>query len=132
MAKVLVVEDDENILALVQSRLAKAGHQVMTATSAPAALELIDERGGPDITVLDVGLPGLDGLELLDAIRERPELASMPAVFLSGRVQAEDVARGREKGARYLTKPFVATALLRAVDEALAEARDAEGAPRGW
>lgn len=128
----LVVEDDENILALIQARLKKAGHQVMTAGSAPEALRLINDRGGPDITVLDVGLPGVDGLELLDAIRDSPGLRAMPAVFLSARVMPEDVARGRAKGATYLTKPFVATALLRAVEDALATTITSEGGGGGW
>ena len=132
MAKVLVVDDDEDILGLVQMRLKRAGHQVMSAGSGTAALELIDERGAPDVAVLDVGLPGLDGLELLDAIRAREGMAAMPAVFLSARVMPEDVQKGRDKGALYLTKPFVASALLGAVDKALAEV-DAQGPdPGGW
>jgi CheY-like chemotaxis protein len=133
MTKVLVVDDDEDILGLVQARLKKAGHQVMSAASGPAALELIDERGGPDLAVLDVGLPGMDGLELLDAIRERAGLSRMPAVFLSARVMPDDVAKGRAKGAMYLTKPFVASALLGAIDKALAEAAEGAGPdPGGW
>ncbi len=132
MAKVLVVEDDEDILALVQARLRKAGHQVMTADSAPAALGLIENRGAPDVAVLDVGLPGLDGLGLLDAIRERPGLTAMPAVFLSARVLPEDVAEGRARGATYLTKPFVASALLSAVETALAGAEGPSTSPEGW
>ena len=132
MAKVLVVDDDEDILGLVQLRLKRAGHQVMSAGSATAALELIDELGAPDVAVLDVGLPGLDGLELLDAIRAREGMAVMPAVFLSARVMPEDVQKGRDKGATYLTKPFVASALLGAVDKALAEAAVHAAEPGGW
>ena len=131
MAKVLVVDDDEDILGLVQARLKQVGHRVMTASSAAEALGLIEQRGGPDIAVLDIGLEGLDGLQLLDAIRERPGLASMPAVFLSGRVLPEDVEKGRAKGATYLTKPFVASALLNAVDKALADALAKDTSP-GW
>ena len=94
MAKVLVVDDDEDILGLVQMRLKRAGHQVMSAGSATAALELIDQRGAPEVAVLDVGLPGLDGLQLLEAIRAREGIAAMPAVFLSARVMPEDVQKG--------------------------------------
>lgn len=132
MAKVLIVEDDEDILGLVQARLKKAGHQVMAAGSAATALELIEDCGGPDIAVLDVGLPGLDGIELLDAVRERPGLAAMPAVFLSARVMPDDVERGRAKGATYLTKPFVASALLGAITKALDEASSGKGHEDGW
>lgn len=136
MAKVLIVDDDEDILGLVQARLRKADHQVMSAASAAQALQLIDERGQPDLVVLDVGLPGLDGLGLLEAIRGKPGLSAMPAIFLSARVMPEDVAAGRAMGAIYLTKPFVASALLGAVEKALAQAADAAAGarpePGGW
>ena len=84
------------------------------------------------MAVLDVGLPGLDGLQLLEAIRAREGMAAMPAVFLSARVMPEDVQKGRDKGATYLTKPFVASALLGAVDKALAEAAVHAAEPGGW
>lgn len=119
MARILAVEDDPDILMLVRARLRGAGHQVMTATSGPETLALVEERGAPDVIVLDVGLPGMDGLELLTRLRQLPECATMPAVFLSARVQEEDVAAGIKLGATYLTKPFVASALIKAVERAL-------------
>lgn len=132
MAKILIVDDDEDILGLVQMQLRKAGHQVMTAGSGPSALKLIAERGGPDLAVLDVGLPGMDGLDLLDAIRGHDGLATLPAVFLSARVLPEDLAKGQAKGATYLTKPFVSSALLSAVAKALDEGTGNLPDPGGW
>lgn len=111
----------------MQVRLLRAGHQVMPADCATAALALIDGGGTPDVAVLDVGLPGLDGLELLDAIRERPGLGSLPAVFLSARVMPDDIAKGRAKGAAYLTKHFVPSELLGAVETAMEGARPPGG-----
>jgi CheY-like chemotaxis protein len=128
MAKVLVVDDDADILRLVQVRLLRAGHEVMPADCATAALALLDGGVAPDLAVLDVGLPGLDGLGLLDAIRERPGFASLPAVFLSARVMPDDVAKGQAKGATYLTKPFVPSELLAAVEAAMEGARPLGGA----
>lgn len=119
MARVLVVEDDSDILNLVKRRLEMAKHQVATAGSASEALLFVDERGCPDLVVLDIGLPDLDGLELLKKLRERDGMGELPAVFLSARVQTDQVAAGRDLGAIYLTKPFVAAALLSAVERSL-------------
>lgn len=119
MARILAVEDDPDILMLVRARLRGAGHQVVTATSGAETLALVAERGAPDVVVLDVGLPGMDGLELLTRLRELPDCSTLPAVFLSARVQESDVAAGIELGATYLTKPFVASALIKAVERAL-------------
>lgn len=126
MSKLLVVDDDPDILALVQLRLQRAGHKVVGASSGAEALAIVAERGAPDLAVLDVSMPGMSGLELLSTLREQ-QAQDLPAVFLSARVQPEDIERGRSLGATYLTKPFVASALLNAVERALAEASSA-----GW
>lgn len=126
MSKLLVVDDDPDILALVQLRLQRAGHKVVGAASGAEALAIVAERGAPDLAVLDVSMPGMSGLELLSTLREQ-QAKDLPAVFLSARVQPEDIERGRSLGATYLTKPFVASALLNAVERALVEANTA-----GW
>lgn len=126
MAKVLAVEDDPDILRLVTLRLQSAGHRVVTSSSAREALRTIEERGLPDVVVLDVGLPDVDGVELLQQLRALEGGDALPAVFLSARVREQDVERGRALGATYLTKPFVATALLNAVQRALPESAN------GW
>lgn len=119
MAKVLVVDDDDHMRALVENRLRQAGHRVLGACSADAALVLVADRGVPDVIVLDVLMPGVSGLELLVRLREEPASAHLPAVFLSARVQESDIAAGRALGATYLTKPVVISALLSAIDAAL-------------
>jgi CheY-like chemotaxis protein len=126
MSNLLVVDDDPDILALVQLRLQRAGHRVLGASSGAEALAIVAERGTPDLAVLDVSMPGMSGLELLSTLREQ-QSKDLPAVFLSARVQPEDIERGRSLGAAYLTKPFVASALLNAVERALAESNAA-----GW
>lgn len=130
MARVLVVEDDEDLRGLVTVRLRGGGHQVLAAADAPGAVALVAERGAPDIAVLDVGLPGMNGMELLTTLRAGPGLAQLPAVFLTARVQEADVQRGRALGATYLTKPFVAAALLTAVQRLLDVGQ--EGGDGGW
>lgn len=129
MAKVLVVEDDPDIAELVSIRLRAEGHEVKTAGRGAEALEIVEQRGAPDVAVLDVTLPTMSGFELLEKLREALGDPGLPAVFLSGRVGPEDIDAGRALGARYLTKPFVASALLRAVDE-LARRRQPENS--GW
>lgn len=122
MAHILVVDDDRDLRGLVDFRLRKAGHEVLTAADAPSALALVDERGRPDLAILDVMMPGMSGLDLLVELRKRDGLADLPAIFLSARILPEDIAAGRMLGATYLTKPFVAPALMAAVTAALGPA----------
>jgi CheY-like chemotaxis protein len=119
VAKVLVVDDDDDMRALVEHRLRSAGHRVLGAGSADEALTVVADRGVPDVIVLDVLMPDVDGLELLSRLRQEPASSHLPAVFLSGRVQDADIAAGRALGATYLTKPVVISALLAAIDAAL-------------
>ena len=121
MPRVLVVDDDPNMRDLVSFRLRKAGHRVLTAESGADALAIVEERGAPDVAVLDVMMPGMTGLELLPAMRRHEGLADMPAVFLSGLVDHADVAAGRALDATYLTKPFSGIALENAIARACAD-----------
>lgn len=129
MIRVLAVDDDEDILRLVGYRLSAAGHRVLTATDPGEALRIIDERGLPDVAVLDVSMPEMSGLELAQRIRTLPGGTGTAVVFLSARVQPEDITAGRQIGAHYLTKPFVATALLSMIERATAAK---EAATLGW
>ena len=100
---VLVIDDDERLLALARLALAKHGLEVMTATTAAAGLE-IPHRTSPDLVILDVVMPDLSGWEALRRIRECSGVAVM---LLSGRASDVDKARGLDLGADdYLTKPF--------------------------
>src|ERR671921_412078 len=119
MARVLVVDDDPDILQLVEFRLRKGGHKVVAVNGGPQALALVEERGAPDVVVLDVTMPEMDGFETLEHLRSIEGLADLPAIFLSARVLPEDVERGRAAGATYLTKPFSAVALLKAIERAV-------------
>jgi len=118
LARILVVEDDPDISNLVQLRLRGAGHRTLAASSAIEAIDAVAGNGRPDVVVLDVGLPDMDGLQLLRELRSRAGLAGLPAIFLSCRIEPGDVEAGRALGATYLTKPFVASALLNAVAHA--------------
>ena len=119
MARVLVVEDDQDIRALLEVRLRAAGHRVVGASSGEEALTVIADRGAPEVMVSDVSMPGLTGLELLERLRQQPSFGDVPVIFLSGRVQPQDIAAGQALGATYLTKPVVLSALCAAIERAL-------------
>jgi DNA-binding response OmpR family regulator len=103
---VLVAEDDADILLLVATRLRRDGLAVVTATDGEEALALARERR-PAVAVLDIGLPGLDGLELLTRIRADEALRDTRVLLLTARAQEADVRRGFDAGAdAYVKKPF--------------------------
>ncbi len=121
MARVLVVEDEPTVKELVAMRLRAAGHRVVAAATAAEAVQVVGDRGVPDVAVLDVGLPDTDGYALLEQLRSTAD-RSFGVIFLSADADERAVTRGRATGATYLTKPFVANALLAAVDRAVAPA----------
>jgi CheY-like chemotaxis protein len=119
MARILVVDDEPDIRTLVKMRLERAGHEVLLVTSAREALDSVERQGPPDLVVIDVMMPDVSGFDLLWELRNRPSTAALPAIFLSAVVDASSIRTGTELGATYLTKPFVASALLKAIDRAL-------------
>lgn len=127
MARVLVVDDDPDLLTLVEMQLKHHGHRVATASSGPEAIALVESKGAPDVAVLDVAMPGMNGLDLLQHLRRIDGVEHMPAIFLSARVGPEDINAGVSLGAAYLTKPYVMAALLAEIDKALAQTEAAAG-----
>jgi DNA-binding response OmpR family regulator len=103
---VLVADDDEDIRSLVTFRLERAGYRVVTASDGEHALSLALEHT-PDLAVLDVMMPRLDGYELTRRLRQHEATKSMPVILLTARAQEADVERGFEVGADdYIRKPF--------------------------
>jgi DNA-binding response OmpR family regulator len=114
---VVVADDDEDILSLVRLSLGARGYDVEVARNGSAALELLRRRPAA-AAVLDIAMPGLDGLEVLTRVRGDPRIAELPVVLLSARAQESDVARGYEVGAsKYIRKPFSPRELVAALDE---------------
>jgi len=103
---ILVVDDDKQIARLIRSYLEQAGYKVMVAYDGDEALRFVrDEK--PALIVLDLMLPGKDGWEVTRIIRNDPELASIPIIMLTARVEDTDKIVGLELGADdYITKPF--------------------------
>ena len=103
---VLVADDDPDILTLVGFRLERAGYDVLPARDGEEALALALERQ-PDLAVLDVMMPKLDGYEVTQRLRDNAATSGMPVILLTARVQEADITRGFEAGADdYIKKPF--------------------------
>ncbi|HET8528463.1 MAG TPA: response regulator [Gaiellaceae bacterium] len=103
---VLVADDDDDILLLVTTRLKRDGFEIVSARDGTQALELAREHV-PRVAVLDVGMPGMDGLQVLEAIRADDSLAGTRVLLLTAKAQESDVRRGYDTGAdAYVKKPF--------------------------
>jgi len=95
--RVVIVEDDLDLVALLKEMLEGEGHEVSTATDGRAGVALIQSTR-PDVVLCDVGLPGFDGHEVAREVRSDPTLASTRLIALSGWTRPEDVARARASG----------------------------------
>ena len=114
---VLVADDDDDILLLVTTRLKRDGYEVVAARNGLEAVALAEQHT-PAVAVLDVGMPGLDGLEVLAAIRGIEALKDTRVLLLTAKAQESDVRRGFEAGAdAYVKKPFSPAELAARVKE---------------
>jgi two-component system alkaline phosphatase synthesis response regulator PhoP len=118
-AKILAVDDEEDILDLIDYNLAKEGYQVTRAESGEKALrKLLEEQ--PDLVILDLMLPGIDGLDVCRQIKSNPVSTHVPIIMLTAKGTEADVVTGLELGADdYMIKPFSMRVLLARVRAAL-------------
>ena len=111
--RVLVVDDEPRILKFLELRLKASGYEVLTADNGLEALEQVEAQE-PDLLVLDVVMPGMDGFETLRQVRA---LSSVPVIILSGKEASSDKVRGLDLGADdYLAKPFSPDELVARID----------------
>jgi CheY-like chemotaxis protein len=132
VARVLVVDDEEHIRALIGYTLERMGHTVEYATDGSEVLGLI-EQSAPDLILLDVNMPGASGWEVLGQLRSLadPALASLPVVMVTAAASDVDRIRGGIEGATgYLVKPFSLAGLRTEVEEALSAGSDASSVKR--
>ena len=116
---VLVADDDPDILSLVTLRLERDGYEVIGAPDGERAVEKALERT-PDLALIDVSMPKLDGYEVTERLRQHEPTSAIPVILLTARVQDSDVARGIEAGADdYVKKPFSTADLRTRVQAAL-------------
>ncbi len=118
-ALILVADDDGDVRELVVFRLERAGYRVVTAADGQEAVEVALERS-PDVCVIDVMMPKLDGYQVTERLRASPGLAEVPIVLLTASVEDAAVSRGFEVGASdYIKKPFGPHELLERIAAAL-------------
>jgi len=104
--KILVVDDEEHIVELIKFNLEKNGYKVITADNGKDALAIAKEQQ-PDLVLLDLMLPGMDGLEVCKEIRKETNIANMPIIMITAKGEELDKILGLELGADdYITKPF--------------------------
>ncbi len=116
---VLIADDDEDILQLLTFRLERAGYDVVQARNGHEALRLVLDVV-PSLAVLDVMMPGLDGLEVTRELRRNAATSTTPVILLTAKAQETDVAGGMAAGADdYVRKPFDARDLTERVDRLL-------------
>ncbi|HMS54872.1 MAG TPA: response regulator [Fimbriimonadaceae bacterium] len=129
-AKILVCDDERHIVRLIQVNLERQGYNVVTAYDGKEGLEKIRAEK-PNLVVLDVMMPYMDGFEVLKNLRKEPETEMLPVIMLTAKAQDKDVFEGYHYGAdMYLTKPFNPIELVTFVKRILSGGTDGGGGKR--
>lgn len=125
--RVLVVDDDRELLGLVTMLLTRIGIEVVTADTAAVAAQVLRQSPLPHLVILDLMLPDISGLELLRQMRSKEVFDNLPVIILSALADPSEIRQGLEAGAdRYVTKPYVAHNLTKVVQELLRTGRQSE------
>lgn len=119
---ILIVEDEEDILALIHYNLTREGYNVLTATSGEQGMKLAGEHQ-PDLVVLDLMLPGIDGLQVCRELKQHADTRHIAVIMLTAKGEEADIVAGLELGASdYVTKPFSPRVLLARINAVLRRA----------
>jgi len=117
MSRVLIVEDDVDLVALVKRWLERDGHLVEHVADGAAAVEALKWAPLPHLVLLDVMLPKMDGFEVLQRLRADPRTKGLPVVMVTSFSRDRDAARGRELGANdYVVKPLMEVDFLKRIE----------------
>ncbi|PLX99307.1 MAG: two-component system response regulator [Desulfuromonas sp.] len=119
--KILIVEDEESLLKLESILLTSKGYDVRGVSNGQQALDAIAEEK-PDLVLLDIMLPEIDGFEVCQRIKDDPETTDIPVIMLTAKKSREDMARGEKVGADwYITKPFKSVMVIETIQRFLAK-----------
>jgi len=117
---ILCIDDELPVLAMLARKLSRDGYEVRTASDRESIIAELKKLPHPNLILLDVGLPGLNGFDLLLKLRQHPVLKTVPVIMLTGHVRPEDVLHGMANGADgYVSKPFRFEALMGAIKTVL-------------
>ncbi len=120
---IMVVDDNPDIITIVKTILEGRGYTVFSASSGPELLSMLPNQK-PDLIILDIMMPEMDGLEVLTRLKGKTESATIPVILLTAKVQYEDVLGGYKLGADYyITKPFTSTQLVNGINLLLGEGK---------
>lgn len=120
VARILIVEDEPDVLLLLENRVRGAGHEVLSATDGERGLELARAEE-PSLVILDWMMPKLDGIQVCEQLREHDPDRSIKVLMLTARSQQKDVERAYEAGADdYIVKPFSSRELIERITALLA------------
>ena len=130
--KILAVDDERHIVRLIQVNLERAGYQVVTAFDGTEGLKKVESEK-PDLIVLDVMMPRMDGFEVLKRLQANPETRGIPVIMLTAKAQDTDVFRGWSSGvSAYLTKPFNPLELLTFIRRIFSGHDDYDDGDKTW
>ena len=119
--RILVVEDEESLLKLETILLTTKGYDVTGVADGMAALQVM-ESNPPDLVILDIMLPEIDGFEVCTRIKANPKTSSIPVVMLTAKKNSQDFTRGLQVGAEaYITKPFKSARVVEVIEGLLAK-----------
>ena len=122
--RILVVDDEPAMQELIRVILERFGFELITALNVNTAVEVLRQKPLPDLVLLDMMMPDIDGLELLRQIRETKVFDNLPVVIVSAAVDSDRIRKGLDMGAdRYITKPAISHNLLKTVQEVLKTGR---------
>ena len=122
--RILVIDDDSAIQELIRVILERWGFELTAALNVSTAVEVLRQKPLPDLVLLDMTLPDVDGLELLRQIRETKVFDTLPVIIVSAMVDSDRIRKGLDMGAdRYITKPAISHNLLKTVQEVLKTGR---------
>ena len=125
VAKILVVDDEQDIVRILMMRLRSAGYDVVTANTGAVAVRMA-EMTAPDLLILDIGMPDGDGHIVANHLQKNAKTSRIPIIFLTARTSEKDRMQAYQAGVcRYLTKPFKTDELLSTVSRALTCVRPA-------
>jgi len=122
--RILVIDDDSAIQELIRVILERWGFELTAALNVSTAVEVLRQKPLPDLVLLDMTLPDVDGLELLRQIRETKVFDTLPVIIVSAMIDSDRIRKGLDMGAdRYITKPAISHNLLKTVQEVLKTGR---------
>ncbi len=120
MARILVAEDEPYILKALDFRLKNLGHEIIAAVDGGEALEIATKEK-PDLVLLDIMMPVMDGFQVLRKLKSQEKTKNIPVIMLTAKSQEKDIVTGLEDGAAdYITKPFSFAELIARVNRTLA------------